>query len=145
MPSTWKLSRDWKSKSQKDYRVLVQPSTGAPPMASKSEEISPGTWKITLAWSEESLHEAAYEMTFWYMAQVGRHIYTKKPLPKDWEGMSPKQAGYNTIKMMLYYILLGPLSATQEKKAIKLYNIYCFGYSLGADSKAMLWPEDFAG
>jgi hypothetical protein len=28
----------------------------------------------------------------------------------------------------------------KERKAIHLYNIYCFGYVLGADSKYMLWP-----
>jgi len=77
------------------------------------------------------------------MSQVGKHIYSNKPLPKEWEDMTPEEAGYNAIKMMLYYILLRPLSYDHEKKAIKLYNIYCFGYPLGADSKVMLWPEDF--
>jgi hypothetical protein len=40
-----------------------------PPFPTKSEELWPGVWKITLAWSEEALHQAAYEMTFWSTSQ----------------------------------------------------------------------------
>ena len=110
--------------------------------AQSAPELWPGMWKITLSWSEEALHQAAYEMTFWYMSQVGRYIYKNKPLPKGWEDMSPEAAGYNAIKMMLYYIPLRYISERQRHKAIKLYNVYSFGYPLGVDSKEMLWPED---
>jgi len=106
--------------------------------------VKPDLWKITLAWSQEALNQAAYEMTFWYMSQVGRHIYTKRDLPKEWDYMTPEEAGYNAIKMMLYYILLRPLSKRKGRLAIRLYNVYCFGYPLGVDSKEMLWPEDLS-
>ena len=76
-----------------------------------------------------------------YMSQVGDHICKNKPLPKGWEDMTPEEAGYNAIKMMLYYIPLRYISARQERKAIKLYNVYSFGYPLGVDSKEMLWPD----
>ena len=77
------------------------------------------------------------------MSQVGKHVYTKKSLPKGWEYMTSEEAGYNAIKMMLYYMPLRYLSERQEQLAIKLYNVYSFGYALGTDSKEMLWPEDF--
>jgi len=31
----------------------------------------------------------------------------------------------------------------QERFVFKLYNVYSFGYPLGADSKKMLWQENF--
>lgn len=82
-------------------------------------------------------------MTFWYMSQVGTHVYKTKSLPKGWEYMTSEQAGYNAIKMMLYYIPLRYITERQDRLATKLYNIYSFGYPLGVDSKEMLWPEDF--
>jgi hypothetical protein len=57
--------------------------------------------------------------------------------------MTPDEAGYNAIKIMLYYIPLRYISKRQERLAIRLYNVYCFGYPLAVDSKEMLWPEDF--
>ena len=56
--------------------------------------------------------------------------------------MTPEQAGYNAIKMMLYYMSLRYISRRQELRATKLYNVYFFGYPLGVDSKVMLWSED---
>ena len=58
--------------------------------------------------------------------------------------MTSEEAGYNAIKMMLYYIPLRYISNRQERLAVRLYNVYCFGYPLGVDSKEMLWPEDFS-
>lgn len=145
MPSTWKLSREWHSVKTDKGREIIFPEPSAPPLQTQVEELESNLWKITLAWSAEALSQAAYEMTFWYMSQVGSHIYTKKILPEGWEYMTPAQAGYNAIKMVLYYILLRCISKRQERLATKLYNVYCFGYPLGAGSKEMLWPEDFAG
>ena len=81
-------------------------------------------------------------MTFWYMSQVGRHVYTDKHMPAGWESMTPEEAGYNAIKMMLYYMPLRPISRRQQRLATRLYNVYSFGYPFGADSDEMLWPED---
>ena len=58
--------------------------------------------------------------------------------------MTPQEAGRNSIKMMLYYINLRHISKRAAKIAMKLYNIYCFGYPLGVKSEEMLWPEDFS-
>lgn len=139
VPSTWKLSRKWYRRDSE----IVLPEPSYPPVQTRVEELQPYLWRIKLAWSQELLNQAAYEMTFWYMSQVGKHIYTKKSLPKGWENMTPEEAGYNAIKMMLYYILLRCTSDRQERLAIKLYNVYSFGYPLGVDSKDMLWPDDF--
>ena len=63
-------------------------------------------------------------------------------MPKEWEDMTPDEAGRNAIKMMLYYIPLRPISKNYVRLATKLYNIYSFGYPLGVDNTQMLWPED---
>jgi hypothetical protein len=144
LPSTWKLSREWHSVKANGAREIVFPVPSEPPRQTQVEAVEPGLWKITLAWSQEALNQAAYEMTFWYMSQVGRHIFTQKNLPKEWADMTSEEAGYNAIKMMLYYILLRHLSKRKTRLAIRLYNVYCFGYPLGVDSKEMLWPEDLS-
>jgi hypothetical protein len=145
VPSTWKLSREWHSVKTNRGRKIVLPEPSEPQIQTRVEEMQPNFWKIILAWSQESLNQAAYEMTFWYMSQVGKHIYAEKSLPKRWEYMTPEEAGYNAIKMMLYYIPLRYITERQARLAIKLYNVYSFGYPLGIDSKDMLWPEDFLG
>ncbi len=143
MPSTWKLSREWHSVKNDGGRVLMFPEPSEPPVKTRVEELESNLWKIRLAWSQEALNQAAYEMTFWYMSKVGKHVYSEKSLPKDWENMSLDEAGYNAIKMMLYYFPLRYISKRQERLATRLYNVYSFGYPLGADSKEMIWPEDF--
>jgi hypothetical protein len=143
IPSKWKLSRQWHNMKTDRGRVIVLDESGDIPVEIQSDELNPNSWKITLGWSQEAIEQAAYEMTFWYMSQVGKSIYAGRPLPKGWEYMTPEEAGYNAIKEKLYYIPLRYISKRQEKLAIKLYNVYCFGYPLGVDSKEMLWPEDF--
>ncbi len=64
---------------------MVFPEPAKPPIQTQYKEVEPSLWKITLAWSQEALEQAAYEMTFWYMSQVGKHIYETKSLPKGWE------------------------------------------------------------
>jgi hypothetical protein len=142
LPSTWKVSRRAQWEETEEGWQLVFPDATEPPTATKIECKQPGYWQITLDWSKEALEQAAYEMTFWYMSQVGKVIYAEKALPKEWEGMSPEEAGYNSIKMMLYYVMLRWISPRQGQKAIKLYNAYSFGYPLAMDAKEMLWPED---
>jgi len=141
-PSIWKLSRTWRWSDSTGPRLMVLYEQNIPPLASNIELLDRGLWKITLAWSQEALEQAAYEMTFWYMSQVGRHVYTDNTLPSEWKGMTPASAGCNAIKMMLYYMMLRYITKRQERRATKLYNIYCFGYPLGVDAEEMLWPED---
>ena len=124
----------------KDKRILLPPPLDVPPHPPIHEELLSDNWKITLSWSKEALDQSAHEMTYCYMSQVGESIYKNKTLPKGWERARPKEAGYNAIKMMLYYIQLRPLRKQKIAKAAKLYNIYCFGYPLGIGSKEMLWP-----
>ena len=144
MPSTWNLSREWRSIESDNGRAIMLPEPSEPPVRTRVEDLEPNVWTMTLAWSQEALNQAAYEMTFWYMSQVGRHVYTGKSMPKGWEYMTSEEAGYNAIKMMLYYIPLRYISNRQERLAVRLYNVYCFGYPLGVDSKEMLWPDDFS-
>lgn len=144
VPSTWKVSREWNRKETATGWSLVVPEPTESPISTIIEDIGPSHWIITLNWSKEALEQAAYEMTFWYMSQVGNVIYKTKPLPKEWEGMTPEEAGYNSIKMMLYYLILRYISPNQGKRAIRLYNAYSFGYPFAVDAKDMLWPEDFS-
>lgn len=143
MPSTWKINRQWHTiKNERGSAIVLDEPDGTSEI-NQIEGIEKNSWRITLGWSQEAIEQAAYEMTFWYMSQVGKSIYTKKSLPKGWEYMTPEEAGYNAIKEKLYYIPLRHISKRQMYLATKLYNIYCFGYPLGVDSKEMLWPQDF--
>jgi len=144
IPSTWKLSREWRLVPTGDGEMLELPEPFEAPVPNTIEELQPDAWKIRLAWSQEALNQAAYEMTFWYMSQVGKHIYANKRLPQGWEEMTPEEAGYNAIKMMLYYVMLRKIPERYLRWATKLYNVYSFGYPLGTDSKEMLWPIDFS-
>ena len=152
VPSNWKLSREFHFEDDQDgTRTMVFPEPGLPTINNakinnKIEELEPGFFRITLAWSKEALEQAGYEMTYGYMAEVGEHVYSNpaKDLPEAWKEMSPAEAGYNAIKQMLYYMPLRGrfLSKRKTGLAIRLYNVYSFGYPLGIDSKKMLWPED---
>lgn len=94
------------------------------------------------------MEQAGYEMTYAYMGEVGQHVYLnpEKDLPEAWKGMSPAEAGYNAIKQALYWMPLRGRFLTKRKTglAVRLYNVYSFGYPLGIDSKKMLWPEDIS-
>ena len=138
VPSNWKLSRECYYKNGK----LIYPKIDKPPHLTQIEKLTYNQWRITLDWSKEALEQAAYEMTYWYMSQVGTVIYEKKPLPQGWENMSAEEAGYNAIKMMLYYAMLRYINPLQGQRAIKLYNAYSFGYPLAMEAKEMLWTED---
>jgi hypothetical protein len=142
LPSNWKLSRGFHFEDIDGVSRMVFAERSAPTVPTKTEEVSTNLWKITLSWSQEALEEAAYAMTFWYMAKVGRHVFSKSELPRSWSEMTPEDAGQNSIKMMLYYAMLRPLSDRHGRLAAKLYNVYCFGYPVGIDSREMLWPED---
>lgn len=139
-PSKWKLSREWKINKERNSIEFPAISN---PKEIQYIELKEDFWKITLGWSQEALSQAAFNMTFWYMSQVGKHIFKDRPLPKEWNYMTHEEAGYNSIKMMLYYILLRNISSRQIRLATILYNVYSFGYPLGIDSKEMLWVEDF--
>jgi len=146
MPSTWKLSRGFRlERGDHGGRKMVSQEPSRPPVETRVEQVQADLWKVTLGWSKEALEQAAYEMTFRYMAEVGRHVFAGGPMPQGWEEFTPEEAGSNAIKMMLYYMPLRYLSPRQERLAVKLYNVYGFGYPLGVDSREMLWPEDVFG
>jgi hypothetical protein len=122
-----KLFEDDNDGSQK----MVFPEPGPPKINNKIEELVPGFFRITLAWSKEALEQAGYEMTYGYMAEVGEHVYSnpEKDLPEAWKGMSPADSGYSAIKQMLYYMPLRGrfLSKRKTNLAVRLYNVYSFG------------------
>jgi hypothetical protein len=142
-PSRWRLTREWTSVETPGGREVAFPPTPRPSQSTRTERLAPELRRITLSWSHEALEQAAYEMTFWYMAQVGAQVFAGDRLPRGWQDMSPERAGCNAIKAALYYILLRPLDPRRLRLATRLYNTYCFGYQVGKDSRVMRWPGDF--
>lgn len=147
LPSGWKLPRSFRFEESESGHLL-HVDAGEPPQ--KDDEIiqtGDNEWRITLKWSKEALAEAAFEMTFWYMENIGEVIYSKS-VPKGWEEMTPAEAGRNAAKMMLYYAILRCRTMREEQRAIALYNSYGYGYALGMNYKnaegrrEMLWPQD---
>jgi hypothetical protein len=144
--SLWKLNRDLLpfNKNRPTASIAYKDPYGEE-REIQPREIEDRTWKITLGWSKEAIEQAAYDMTFWYMAQVGARVFAENNRPSGWEDMTKEQAGMNAIKMMLYYLPLRPLTENQEKLAVQLYNIYSFGYPLGiyhGRKRQMLWWEN---
>lgn len=148
-PADWLLPRSFRFRKYGDSRRLYI-SSAVPPLGSdKPKQTSPHSWRITLRWSKEALAEAAYEMTFWYMAMVGEALYSgTEAKPREWAEMTASQAGRNAAKMMLYYSILRARNRRDEQRAIALYNAYGFGYALGMNfrnlkgRREMLWPQD---
>jgi len=145
-PSRWKLPRIFEYIKTEDGHMLhVEP--GKPNPEDKIIQTGEHDWRITLKWSKEALAQAAYDMTFWYMAKVGEVIYSES-IPKGWGKMTPAEAGQNSVKMMLYFSILRCNTPREKQRAIALYNSYCFGYALGMNFKdakgrrEMLWPKD---
>lgn len=160
LPSTWNLSREWRSEKIKQGIRISLPEPSNPSVETQVQEIEHNVWRITLAWSQEALTQAAFQMTFWYMSQVGRRIFTKKNMPKTWTYMTPEEAGNNSIKELLFHITDSEsrISERQMRLAAKLYNIYAYGYPLGIDARKIategqeklrpgeiLWPSDIIG
>lgn len=160
VPSTWRLSRDWTSVKTKHGTRIVFPEQSAPSVETRVQKVTQDVWRITLGWSHEALKQAGFEMTLWYMSQVGKSIFRKKNLPRSWNYMTPEQAGNNAIKESLFFITDSEsrVSERQIRLAAKLYNIYAFGYPLGIDARrigsskpqklgpgVILWPEDILG
>ena len=146
VPSTWKLEPPGRSIRIDDKtRMISRPVVSAPRAETRIEQFGPDSWKITLAWSHEALSEAALEMTFWYMAQVGTHVFANQPLPAGLASRTPESAAQNLIKYRLYVIAVRSISARQALWVHKLYNHYSFGYAPAAKAGGeMLWPEDLA-
>lgn len=153
VPSTWKVNRQFDWINENGVRKMIFPEPDKPQNDSKNEEIAENTYKITLSWSKEALEQAAYEMTFNYMSAVGISVFENKLKPNGLEDMPLEKIGYNSIIEKIYHNMQPyHFEAIQEKlsrqqkiekiRMIKLYNVYCFGYPLGIDSKEMLWPED---
>jgi len=146
VPSDWKLPRSFRFEVLESGHMLrVEP--GIPRKDDEITQNRDDEWRITLKWSKESLAQAAFEMTFWYMEKVGEVIYSES-VPSAWKNMTPAEAGRNAAKMMLYYALLRCSTGREQQRAIALYNSYCFGYALGMNfrnakgRREMLWVED---
>jgi hypothetical protein len=147
VPSDWKLPRSFRFEASESGRLLHVDRGKPPRKDDEITQIGESEWRIVLRWSKEALAEAAYEMTFWYMEKIGEVIYSTS-VPKEWEGMTPADAGRNAAKMMLYYAILRCRTIREEQRAIALYNSYGYGYALGMNymnaegRREMLWFED---
>jgi len=83
------------------------------------------------------------------LPEVGEIIYSDPDaMPKDWQEMTPAEAGRNAAKLMLYYAILRSRTPRENQRAIALYNTYGFGYALGMSfrnaegRREMLWFKD---
>jgi hypothetical protein len=148
-PSDWRLPRTFRFENTERGRLLRVDETETPHEDDQVTNLRDDRWHITLKSSKEAIAQAAYEMTFWYMEKVGEIIYSDPDaMPKDWLEMTPAEAGRNAAKMMLYYAILRCRTASENQRAIALYNTYGFGYALGMSfrnaegRREMLWPQD---
>ena len=148
-PSDWRLPRTFRFENTECGRLLRVDETVTSPKDDQVTNLGDDRWHIILKSSKEAIAQAAYEMTFWYMEKVGEIIYSDPDaMPKDWQEMTPAEAGRNAAKMMLYYAILRCRTPRENQRAIALYNTYGFGYALGMSfrnaegRREMLWPQD---
>lgn len=148
-PSDWQLARTFRFERARNRHLLRMAETVVPHGSDQLTSLGDNRWHIQLKLSREAIAQAAFEMTFWYMEKVGEAIYSEPDtMPRDWQEMTPAQAGRNAVKMMLYYAILRCRTQREKQRAIALYNTYGFGYALGmnfrnADGRReMLWPQD---
>lgn len=45
----------------------------------------------------------------------------------------------NRIKQILRDVQYRPLTYREDARAVRLYNVYCFGYALGMDAQEMIF------
>jgi hypothetical protein len=130
VPSRWLLPRRFRFVSAGRRRLLrVDPPK---PPARRDEVVltEDGMWQVVLGWSSEALAAAAYDMTFLYMGEVGKVVFSGSK-PRGLEGMTPERAGRSVATQMLHYAILRSRSRRECGRAVDLYNVYGFGYALG--------------
>jgi hypothetical protein len=132
VPDSWLLPRRFRFLEKDGRNVLDVPSPVPPAHGDRAARLAPSVWLVTLRWSEEALADIAYGMTFWYMGVLGRLLYERDGVPREWSEMSPEEAGQNAVKLMLYYAILRARTVREESRATALYNSYGFGYALGS-------------
>lgn len=147
VPSRWLLPRTFTIEESEASRLWQVERPKPPAEVDRVIKRDEDEYRIIMRWSEEALANAAFEVTSWYMSEVGRVIY-REGVPDEWSEMSPVEAGINSAKKMLYYAILRSRSRHEVDKAIALYNAYGFGFALGMSFKdkrghrEMLWFED---
>ncbi len=137
-PSMWKWKREFnRDTDQHGGRNLLFPEPTETPAAPPTQSLGNGVWKITPNRSQEAIERAGYEMTYGRWAEVGRHFFTGKPMPKGWEEIAAEEAGYEATRRRRYDLPLRPLSARHERLAI----VQGFGYLLEVDSQERPWRK----
>ncbi len=132
VPDTWTLPRRFRFEKANERSFLVVEPAEPPEAEDRVEKLAANHWRVTLRWSEEALADAAYAMTFAYMGELGRLLYGRDGVPREWSEMTPEEAGQNAVTMMLYYAILRARTGREASRATALYNSYGFGYALGS-------------
>ncbi|MCC7387316.1 MAG: hypothetical protein IT431_00965 [Phycisphaerales bacterium] len=143
--SRWKLPRGFSFDDASGKYLLVGETPALQDQDNVIEPQGHDRWRITLRWSHEALAAAAYDISFWYMEEVGAVLFAE-PDARPWPEMTPEEAGRNAAKQALYYAILRARNAAEAESAVALYNTYGFGYALGMNfrngrRREMLWPE----
>lgn len=150
VPDDWPLSRRFAYRVEDGRKYLQAEPTAVPRASDDAKHLGGDDWLVTLRWSQEALASQAYDMTFWYMGELGRVTFAAEGLPRAWNGMTPEEAGCNAAKASLYYAVLRARTVREASRAIALYNSYGFGYALGASfldrdgRREILFAEDLA-
>jgi len=144
-PSGWRLSRTFEI-LEEDGQTLLHSAATPPVPDDEVVQLSHTHWHVTLGVSQEFLASQAFGLTYWYMEQLGKALFSNGDM-LPWPEMTPENAGANAAKQSLYYAIRRCTDARAEQRAIALYNAYGFGYSLGtsfsdaAGRRQMLWLE----
>lgn len=148
VPDDWPLSRRFAYRDEGGQQYLHAEPTRLPRESGEAKHLGGNDWLVTLRWSQEALASQAYDMTFWYMGELGRVTFASEGVPRAWSGMTLEEAGCNAAKASLYHAVLRARTVREASRAIALYNSYGFGYALGASfldrdgRREILFAED---
>jgi len=143
-PAAWPLDRRYTRELMPNGRMSIpQPvRSGDGYPAPPAPRVMADVTLFSLPQSVEELEEAAYALTYWYVGRASMTALTGPGAPRDSE-LSLEADAWNRVKHMLYCLILRPLEDPMRRLAVKFYNIYCFSYPLGIDSRSMLDAADF--
>ena len=142
-------------------KLAIRPSPGSRDPQDLRRWGTPDCWVDELPCTTSHLHEAAYQLSAWYIAQAGPDVFLPSGataeqadvrIANPWPGLSPESAAGNMLKLALHETSLresidtGFESGRPRKRSdlvfARLYNSVCYGSSF-ARSDRLLTPEDY--
>ena len=132
----------WKKESDQFQDNETEELADGLPLQAQFYEFMPNCWKIELPWSLETLNQAAYEMTFWYMTELYKSVHLEDDLSQNNEDPITNKTRIEAIKVILHNMRLRPLSNRQRQVITLLNDAYDTDDALSENSEKDINLDD---